>query len=158
MNILDALITALAPGVALKREQSRFQAKQLRRVVNAYEAGGTGRRFGGMNDRSTSANMEVLRSLPRLRNRHREMVRNNPWAAAAIRAIVTNTIGYGITGEVFAGKDRDDKLTDLFLGWAETTACDVAGMHNIYGLQALAMQSTSESGEVLLRRRWRRPV
>lgn len=160
MNILDALITALAPGVALKRERARFNASQVRRAqraLNAYEGGGTGRRFGGMNDRSSSANMEVMRSLPRLRNRHRELVRNNPWAAAAVRAIVTNTIGYGITGEVFAGKVRDDKLTDLFLSWAETTACDVSGMHNLYGLQALGMQATSESGEVLLRRRWRRP-
>lgn len=159
MNLLDATLTALLPGVALRREKSRFDASQLRAaksVIKAYEAGGLGRRFGGLKDKSTSANTEIFRSLPRMRNRHRALVRNNPWAENAIRAIVSNTIGYGIVGEVFNGVDLDDRLTDLWLKWADSTACDAGGMSNFYGLQSLALQSVAEAGEVLVRRRWRR--
>lgn len=160
MNLLDSMIAALVPELALKRERSRFAAARLRNAadsITAYEAGGVGRRYGGLKDRPTSANTEILRSLARMRNRHRTLVRDNPWAAAAIRAIVTNAIGYGITSEVFNGVDPDKALTDLWLRWAESTDCDSAGMNNFYGLQAMAMQSVCEAGEVLIRRRWRRP-
>jgi len=160
MSIMDTMLTSFVPGVAARRERSRLEADQLRtaqKIIKAYEAGGLGRRFGGLKDKPTSANTEIFRSLPRMRNRHRTLVRDNPWAQNAVRAICTNTIGYGIIGEVFSGVDMDSNLTDLWLSWAESTDCDTAGMNNFYGLQSLAMQSTSEAGEVLIRRRWRRP-
>lgn len=160
LNILDNLLLALSPGLVEKRAQSRLRATQLRKAeqtINAYEAGGLGRRFGGLKDRSSSANYEVGRSLPRMRNRHRAMMRDNPWAAAAVRGIITNTIGYGITSEVFSGGAKDQKLTDLWLRFAESTQCDAGGTSNFYGLQAAALESTCGAGEVVARRRWRRP-
>lgn len=160
MNIIDTLLLALSPGLVEKRERSRLRATQLRKAeqtINAYEAGGIGRRFGGLKDRSSSANYEVGRSLPRMRNRHRALMRDNPWAAAAVRGIVTNTVGYGITGEVFTNGAKDQKLTDLWLQFAESTQCDANGTSNFYGLQANALESTCGAGEVLARRRWRRP-
>lgn len=92
-----------------------------------------------------------------MRNRHRTLVRDNPWAAAAVRAIVTNTVAYGITGEIFSGGKPNKELTDLWLSWCEGTHADVSGCHNFYGSQALGLQTTVEAGEVLVRRRWRRP-
>lgn len=160
MNLLDRAIQAIAPERAVRRERARLRADQLRQArstIQAYEAGGIGRRFGGFNDRPTSANAETERSLSRMRNRHRKLVRDNPWASAAQRAIVTNTVGYGITGELFAGLRKDARLTDHWLSWAESIDCDAAGVHNFYGLQALALDSVVEAGEVLARRRWRRP-
>lgn len=160
MNRIDRVIAAIAPAWQLQRERARLKATQLnqaRTAINAYEAGGLGRRFGGLKDRPTSANAELERSLPRIRNRHRSLVRDNPWAANAMRAIVSNSIGYGITGEIFSGLKKNEGLTELWLRWAESTQCDAAGVNNFYGQQALAMQSTAEAGEVLARRRWRRP-
>lgn len=160
MNLLETLITALMPDVGLRRQRARFKTAQLRtahRAINAYEAAGIGRRFGGLKDRSSSANTEIGRSIPKMRNRHRTLVRDNPWAANAVRAIVSNSISYGITGEIFAGEERHDQLTDLWLQWAESTAADSGGVCNFYGLQALGLQSTVEAGDVIVRRRWRRP-
>lgn len=159
MNLLDSIIMALSPELGAKRQRSRFESARLKRAtreIEAYQAGGLGRRFGGLVDRGTSANSEIIRGLVRMRNRHRALVRDNPWASNAVRAIVANTIGYGITSEIFAGEQRNQDLTDLWLKWAESTDCDSTSTSNFYGLQALAMLSTSEAGEVLVRRRWRR--
>lgn len=153
MSLLDRIIARLSPEAGLRRARARLATQ----TIEAYEAGGIGRRFGGMKDRPTSANAELQRSLPRMRNRHRTLVRDNPWAAAAVRAIVTNTVAYGITGEIFSGEKPNKRLTDLWLLWAEGTHCDASGCHNFYGAQALGLQTTAEAGEILIRRRWRRP-
>ena len=44
----------------------------------------------------TSADAEIKGSLPRLRNRSRQLVRDNDYARQAIRAIRANVIGTGI--------------------------------------------------------------
>jgi lambda family phage portal protein len=46
---------------------------------------------------------------------------------------------------------------DRWKRWGETTECDAAGRLTFYGLQRLVMRSVVESGEVLIRRRLRRP-
>lgn len=154
MNLLDRIIAGISPEAGLRRARARLAAD----TIKSYEAGSVGRRFGGLKDRPTSANAEIQRSLPRMRNRHRALVRDNPWAAAAVRAIVTNTVAYGITGEVFSGGKPDKRLTDRWLSWCEPTTADASGGHNFYGAQALGLQTTVEAGEVIIRRRWRRPT
>lgn len=152
MNFLDRIIAGISPEAGLRRARARIAVE----TIKSYEAGSVGRRFGGLKDRPTSANAEIERSLPRMRNRHRSLVRDNPWAANAVRAIVTNAVSYGITGEVFAGAKPAESLNRRWLRWAESTQADSTGTHNFYGLQAAALQSVVEAGEVLARRRWRR--
>lgn len=95
----------------------------------------------------------------KLRERHRTLVRDNPWARRAVQAIVTNTVGHGITGEVFGPDGQvDEARNDRFKAWAESRQIDASGNHDLYGLQALAIETTATSGEALIRRRRRRPA
>ncbi len=158
MNWLDRAILAVAPERGANRLRARAVAGLIQKRIEAYEAAGVGRRFDGFRAGRGSANAELERSLIKLRDRHRTLVRDNPWARRAVQSIVTNTVGHGITGEVFGPDGQvDDARNDRFKEWAESRDIDAAGLHDIYGLQALAMETVATSGEALIRRRRRRP-
>ncbi|MCK7461109.1 MAG: phage portal protein [Sphingobacterium sp.] len=94
----------------------------------------------------------MQRDLSALRDRHRDLARNNPWARRAISAIVNNTIGPGIIA-----KWPDDDRQARWSRWFESTAIDADGRTHGYGLQSLILRTIVESGECLVRRRTRRP-
>lgn len=146
---LDRFISWVSPTAGLRRARARAQTDHVRR----YEGAAGGRRTESWLTQSTSANAETAIGLSQLRNRCRDMVRNNPWAARAVQAVVSNTIGHGITAKVSGPK----RVSQLWRQWAESTDCDADGLNDIYGLQALILRSVAESGECLVRRRWRRP-
>ena len=67
------------------------------RKKRAYEAADKGRRGKAFRlAKSTSVNSEVSAALVTLRDRSRNMVRNNGWARRAVEAITKHTIGDGI--------------------------------------------------------------
>ena len=56
-----------------------------------------------------------------------------------------------------SGDDRLDRKVDtLFERW--TTECNAGGKLDVYGLQTLICREMVETGEVLVRRRLRRPA
>ena len=90
------------------------------------------------------------RRIARLRDRSRDLVRNNPYAAKAVKALVSNMVGTGSC----RGRDRGDagagRQADRL--WAEfAAACDADGLTDFSGLQALIVRSLVESGECLVR-------
>ena len=120
-----------------------------------YEGAGRGRRFENWTTAAKSANSEIGVAGALLRQRSRDLVRNNAYAAAAIRALTSNIVGEGIRPQANTGNEDLDKLVDdLWRKWEPKAA----GMIPIgfYGLQSLAVRSWLESGEVLVRRRVRR--
>jgi lambda family phage portal protein len=120
-----------------------------------YEAAGHGRRFANWRAGSTSSNIENKRGYVKLRDRSRDLVRNNPFARRAVKLIANNTVGTGIIPTFISERKMTvKKLSKLWKAWAETTACDFEGRTTFYGLQWLAMKAVAESGEVLIRRRW----
>lgn len=149
MNPIDVVIDWFSPARGLRRRRARMASTQLRR----YEGAALGRRMGGWNPIQTSANGEIGIALRLLRERHRDLARNNPWVCRALDSIRTNTIGYGIKAKITG----TSKVQQLWAAWAESTQCDADGQHDIYGLQSLMMRAIAESGEVLVRRRWRKP-
>lgn len=153
MNALERVIAAVAPRAALKRAQARMALG----LVREYEGAARGRRTDGWRTRSTSANSEIRKSLPLLRDRARDLVRNNPYAARGVSVIAANLVGYGIkTAIQVSNKKAAKALQAAWLAWAESTECDADGLHDIYGLQELVARGVVEAGEMLVRRRWRR--
>lgn len=144
MNTLDRLIAWALPARGLRRVRARLQIEAARK----YESASTGRRFDGFTAQSTSANTEISQSLIYLRNRHRALVRDNPWAGRAVQAIVSNVVGYGFTQKVFGPK----RIGQLWRDWWTSTDCDADGRHNGAGLEALILRTVAESGECLIRR------
>jgi len=67
-----------------------------RRGRRAYEGAMVSRLTSDWVTSNTSADAEIDGSLVRLRNRSRQLVRDNPYARQAIRAIGANVVGRGI--------------------------------------------------------------
>lgn len=148
-NWLDRAIMAISPKWGASRLRARTMARH-------FEAAATGRRTAGWNRTQTDANAAAAgATLSLLRAQARDLVRNNPWARRGLRRIVSNSVGWGIRPKA-TGRGAD-LIMQRWRDWAETTQCDAAGRLNFYGLQRLAMRTIVESGEVLIRRRWRRP-
>ncbi len=117
-----------------------------------YEAASRSNRLSSWNTYGSDANT-ANQSLSVIRNRSRDLVRNNPHAARIVQAISSHVVGFGIVGAVKGSK----KLDDLWRQWSESPQCDADGRHDFYGLQRLVMRCVVESGECLIRLRNRRP-
>ncbi|RMD88287.1 MAG: phage portal protein, partial [Alphaproteobacteria bacterium] len=124
-------------------------------IARAYQAAQASRATWGWIAGSTSANAETYGAIPVLRDRARDLVRNNPYAAKAIDALVNNTIGAGIIPRAKTGDAGLNEKIDAL--WSQFEAeIDADGTHDFYGLQHLCARAFFESGEVLIRRRPRR--
>jgi lambda family phage portal protein len=145
-NGLDRMIEVFRPERAVARAHARMTMDHVRK----YEAAEMGRRTSGWKAGSGSSSAEVAPSLERVRNRARQMVRDNEYAKKAVITLATKIVGTGITviPEMKAERDR-------WNGWCEGE-CDADGQLDFFGLQRLAALTWKESGECLVRRRWRR--
>jgi len=138
---------------------------QLRRVSaglqRGYAAAAYGRTTADWVSISTSADSELYTSLRTLRNRTRQLVRDNEYAKQALRLIVNNVVGQGIAmqGQVKKrrGGDLDDKVNSqieaLWQLWGSKARwCHAAGRLTWADIQRLCIRGVAESGEILLRK------
>ncbi|HVJ24108.1 MAG TPA: phage portal protein [Burkholderiales bacterium] len=146
---IDRVTGPVAPRWTLRRQQARIAAELLQRH---YEAAASGRRTQGWHRTSADANAAIGPGLAQLRDAARDLVRNNPYAEAAINTICDHTVGWGIVA-----KTKNVRAQKAWDAWANSTDCDADGRHNFAGLQKLVTATVAESGEVLVRRRIRRP-
>lgn len=144
---IDSAIGFFSPKAAFKRQQFRKATETIRK----YDGASTGRRTDNWTAQSTSANAEISLAINKLRDRSRDLGRNNPYAKRAIQTIANNTVGRGI--RLTSHKKASQSMRDTWATWAETTACDFDGLFTFYGLQRLVMRTVAESGEALVRRR-----
>lgn len=155
MNTLDRIIAAVSPRRALDRVRARTAMQSLG-GLRSYDGGRISRRLPGTAS-SASINAELNNvSIARLRDRARDMVRNNPYCARALDVWTSNVVGAGIVPASRTGnKSRDRKVMDLWQRFVEE--CDADGQLDFYGLQTLAVRSAFEGGDTLARLRVRRP-
>ena len=118
-----------------------------------YEGATTGRRLGNWNPRQIGPNREIEIAIHKLRDRSRDLGRNNPYAARGISGIVNNVVGAGIIPKV----DHPDAAIKAALETAskrmfDSRRIDLSDRHNMYGLQRLALRTIVESGACIIRR------
>lgn len=131
----------------------------MSKVVNfqrKYDAASQTSRTNNWLTPPSDANAAIVRP-DLIRNRARDLVRNNAWANKAVSVVTNNTIGYGIRPQFQGNKAAQKQADKLWKAWAETTQCDANGLTDIYGIQQQIMRCTVESGECLVRLRTRRP-
>ena len=120
-----------------------------------YEGTSTGRLSASWITSSSSADTEIFGAARTLRDRSRDLVRNNPHAAKAVGSLTANIIGPGILPRPKTGDPaRDKAVKAVFERWAKD--CDADGQLDFYGMQALVCREMIEGGEVMVRRRLRR--
>ncbi len=147
---IDRAVGYLSPQRGLRRIRARVASDLL---VRHYEAAASGRRTQGWKRSAGDANAVMATSLARLRENARDLVRNNAHATRAVATIANQVVGWGIVA-----KTADKRAAQAWKDWSGSRACDAEGRHDFAGLQKLAMRCIVESGEVLIRRRWRLPV
>ncbi len=148
--------------MAVKKKTNKKTSKSPQKVAKTepkarkYDGASKSKRLSRWLTSSLSANAEISSALSTLRNRSRDLRRNNPYAAKAIAVITSNVVGKGIytqfRGTVF-DSPQEKAIDNLWWEWAHTKNIDHDGRHNIFGLQRLICDAVVESGEVLIRKR-----
>jgi lambda family phage portal protein len=147
----DRALGVVAPRLHLQRMKARIALDMLRH----YEGAAAGRRTQGWSARSSDPNAAASgATLARLRDVARDLVRNNAYAKSAVDTITQYVVGRGIVARPLPASPG---VLAQWQRWAESTDCDADGRENFVGLQKLVMQAVFTDGEVLVRRRWRRP-
>ncbi len=142
-DLIDRCIEPFAPSRARRRQAERMALKQQRQ----YEAAGNGRRTQGWKRTNGSADREVRTGLRGARNGARELVRNNKYAASALRQMTANAIGDGIEARAVHADESVAAKAQAF--WENWSHGPVDGRHDFYGVQKLIFRGTVEGGEML---------
>lgn len=164
VNFIDRLMPERAArraeaALRVKQAQTRMIAEEKRaELVQAYDAARVSGRASGWSRPHTSASTEVQGALPYLRATGRDLVRNSPFAARAVRVLETHVPGTGVRPRASLTTDDVDaraaisRITrDEWDRFVEN--CDPSGQLDFYGQQRLMMRAVVESGEAL--RIWR---
>jgi lambda family phage portal protein len=137
-HVLDAAIAVPFPGWARQRLGDRLAVRQLATRLS-FDGADRGDRTMRWNTPNTSANAETYLNLRILRNRCRDLLRNEGWAINGIDGLVTALVGCGFRPKF------DWASEGSFSDWEER--------YSFAGLQAKIVQTWKESGEVLIVRR-----
>lgn len=144
IGLLDRALATLAPGMALRRFSARAKMASLSR---AYDAASKGRGTDGWRATGSSADAEIGAAGAILRNRMRDLTRNNPMAAQAVQVLVNNIVGPGIRPRANTGdEDLNRKVDKLWDAWS--ARCDAHGHTDFHGLTALAVREMVEGGDL----------
>lgn len=147
----DRFTAMFSPESTLRRVRSRAA---LEKFARHYEAATPGRRTSGWARSYGDANAVIVKAAPELRLHARDLVRNNAWASSAVEIITSNAVGWGIQAKAVG----DDRATELWRSWAESTHCDSEELLTFAGIQELVLRTVAQDGECLVRRRRRDPA
>lgn len=157
-SLPDRLINWLDP----KRGWDRTKARVRMAVAGGYEGGSKARR--ALSEWVTSAgdaDAVILPDLPTLRQRSRDLTRNNPLAGGAINTKVTNIVGTGLRLKASVDRDAlgmtDDQANEWESAaerewklWSESQECDIERTLRFTDIQSLALRSVLENGDVFV--------
>lgn len=114
-----------------------------------YDGASHGRRVAGWNPPNSGPVSVVTPALPTLRNRIRDLVRNDPIAASAVRVWANSVVGSGILARsTVEDPDLKAKITKVWNTWAKSAS--VCGA-DLYGLQVQVVRALITDGEAFLR-------
>jgi lambda family phage portal protein len=150
VNFLDSLIGFFDPRAGVQRRAYRnaldLMASQPQ--TRRYDAARIDRRTQNWQTTAASADLEVWRDLRRLRDRSRDLVRNNPYAASGVNQLVANLVGDGIEARA---EHSDERLAALAQSaWNSWANHPVDGRHTFYTLQSQMVRGMIEGGNSLL--------
>ncbi|MCL4069008.1 phage portal protein [Pseudomonas sp. GX19020] len=152
MNILDRVIEAFSPRMAAARERDRT-------VAMHYRASRLGHRNEGIRASGADADL-ASRDRRKISFYARDMIRNTPMASRIQDVIAGHVVGDGILPKLHlssavpatVAKRLKARSLEVIEQHCDSVDIDRNGLLNLYGLQALAMNTIVDSGEVLIRR------
>ena len=148
MGLRSTFLSWLQQGSEPTPRRRMYEGATISRLTNDWVTSGT------------SADSELWSSLRMLRNRARQLARDNDYASQALRLITANVIGQGIPfqaqvklqrGGGRLDKPTNDAIEDLWKRWGCAEYCHTAGKLTFAEIQRLALRTCAESGEVFIR-------
>jgi len=152
---IDAMVGIFSPKKAYIRQAYR----KANSMLAAYRGSRSDRTHGDWLTTGASADQAILRELPALRDRSRDLVRNDAYASGIINTIDTNTVGSGIRPQSrvnaeAVGVSPEEAVAfqvKAELIWARWIKfCDAGERMDFYEVQSLVDRQVLENGEAFL--------
>jgi lambda family phage portal protein len=126
----------------------------------SFRAANTGNLYASWTPSNNTADVDIKRDLKSIRNRSRELMRNDDYAKKFKRMIKSNVVGS--QGLILQNQAKDlngnlDKkanktIEEAFKRWGKKGNCDVTGNYSIIDIKKMVMGTLAEDGEVLVRK------
>lgn len=111
---------------------------------------------------STSQDAESRMAIKTLRNRVRDLTRNNDYVQNALRAIQNNVVGQGVKFQAQVSRSRgrgagkmdnglNDAIEKAWAKWGRADSCHTAGKMCFSDIERLLIRSVAEGGEIFVR-------
>lgn len=154
-DFIDRTIGVFSPRQAFIRKMAREHLNFVSKRAEMYAAAKTTRLTGAWSPTNANINDIIGASAPYLRARQRQLIRDFPYLARAVRILVDYTVGTGImfqsTVEDSAGK-RDKKtitkIEDSVKWWMDEA--DASGKQHYYEMMRLEKRQDVEAGELVI--------
>lgn len=152
-SVVDWCVSTVSPAAGVRRAYAR-------KVLRQYKAGESNRLTAHQRPKNQSANSELQgpSGADSARAWARMLVRDNPYAWAALESIVSEVIGtgFGLQSALEDGQGQDqfdtnDARDKTWAEWCEV--CDYNGELTFDEIQILAFKEVVEAGECLIRYR-----
>ncbi len=134
-----------------------FGKKKTRKLRRNYEGARLSRQTTNWLTSAQNANSILRTDLRKLRDRSRDLARNDPYAKQFFQLAKTNIIGKGITLQVHASgtaKAKDQKLTSKieqrFYDWGKKKTCTLSGKLSFLEVLQLVTMHVFRDGEALI--------
>jgi len=154
-NGIDRALAIISPRRALVRRLDRERLNHLKGRAEMYAAAKTTRLTGSWSIGNSNINDIIGASAPALRSRTRQLIRDFPYLARAVRVMVDYSIGTGIffqsKVESTSGKrdkTRIAKIEDAVKWWMDEA--DASGKLHYYEMMRLAKRQDLEGGEFVI--------
>ena len=125
-----------------------------------FNAASTSNLYASWIPSNNTANIDIKKDLKSIRNRSRELMRNDDYAKKFKRMIKSNVVGsQGIKLQNQAkdtngnlDKKANDIIETAWKKWCKKGNCDVTGKYSFIDIMKMAMGTLAEDGEVLIRK------
>lgn len=147
MNWIDRAVGYFDPAAGLRR--AKFRRATLIET-RAYDAAKRDQRTLSWRAGGEDANAEIGASEEIVRNRSRDLGRNNGYAVQILDTFADHAVGTGIVGAPTGVKGRNaKKIATAWRDWSENS--DHSGDHDLNGQIWLSARGMAESGAALIR-------
>lgn len=155
---IDSTIELFSPKVAFQRRQARAASK-IMMYAGGYSGASKDRLHSSWMPGGGSADADILPDLPTLRERSRDLIRNDGFASGIIKTFSINVIGTGIRAqsrlkfkrlklEKEAAKEFQEQFEANFERWIPEA--DASGRMDFYEIQDLVEKQVIENGDVIV--------
>ncbi|MDD0852988.1 phage portal protein [Halobacteriovorax sp. GB3] len=146
VNALDKVIGYISPSAGLRRARARSNFNQIRR----YDGASKKKRLKNWRLQEMTMNQILDADAVTLKERARDLTRNNAYGKAALRVLTHSLVGPGFTPD-FSNKIE---IEDSFQTWAKKA--DQDGKLQFNGLMNLATKHLVRDGELIIRRYYKK--